>query len=108
MYFCDEFSYSGGTDISSTLGSLMTDTSYTGSAPAKLNTLSIVAIIGGFLVPLVGIVLGFFALRQIKETGERGHGLAMAGIIVGIALTVIYALIGIIGAVAGAAISSGY
>lgn len=86
----------------------MTETPYTGAAQAKLNTLSIVAIIGGFLVPLVGIVVGIIALRQIKETGERGHGLALAGIIVGIALIVIYLLVGIISAVAGAAISSGY
>lgn len=86
----------------------MTETPYSGAAQAKLNTLSILAIIGGFVVPLIGIILGIFALRQIKETGERGHGLAMAGIIVGIALIVIYALVGIISAVAGAAMYSSY
>jgi len=38
---------------------------------------------------IVGIVLGFIALGQIKKTGQAGHGLAVAGIAVGIASFVI-------------------
>lgn len=48
-----------------------------------LNTLSIVALVGGFLVNIVGIVCGHIALSQIKRTGERGRGLALAGLIIG-------------------------
>ena len=46
----------------------------------------------GFLIPVVGVVLGIVALSQIKRTQQQGRGLAIAGISVGggaIALTVI-------------------
>jgi hypothetical protein len=44
---------------------------------------------------VVGIVLGFVALSQIKKTagGQQGRGLAIAGIVVGFALIAIFALI---------------
>ena len=51
------------------------------------NTLAIVALILGFLVPLGGIIAGHIALGQIKRTGEGGHGLALAGTILGYVLT---------------------
>ena len=38
---------------------------------------------------IVGIVLGVLALNQIKETRQSGHGLAVAGIAVGIASLII-------------------
>ncbi|RFA18045.1 DUF4190 domain-containing protein [Subtercola boreus] len=86
----------------------MSGTPYAGANPVKLNTLAIVAIIGGFVFPLAGIICGVISLRQIKETGERGHGLALGGIIVGIAVIIIGLLVGIISAVAGAAMGAGY
>jgi hypothetical protein len=36
-----------------------------------------------FLGAIGGIVLGHLARRQIRETGEEGAGLAMAGIVLG-------------------------
>lgn len=33
---------------------------------------------------IVGIVLGIVSLNQIKQTNEQGHGLAVAGIVVGV------------------------
>jgi Domain of unknown function (DUF4190) len=54
----------------------------------KTNVLAIVAIILGFLVPIGGIITGHIALSQIKKTGEAGHGLALAGTIVGYVLSV--------------------
>jgi hypothetical protein len=56
----------------------------------KWNVLSIVA----FVLSLVGfniiaIVLGFIGLNQVKKTGERGRGLAIAAIIIGFASIVI-------------------
>ena len=50
---------------------------------APLNALSLVAFIGSFFVGLVGIICGHIALRQIKRSGERGHGFALAGTIIG-------------------------
>lgn len=61
------------------------------SAPAeKWNVLSIV----GFVLSLIGfnivaIVLGFIALSQVKKSGERGRGLAIAAIIIGFVSIVI-------------------
>lgn len=49
----------------------------------KTNTLAILSLVFGFLVNIVGIVLGFVALNQIKRTGEKGRGLAITGIVVG-------------------------
>jgi hypothetical protein len=59
-------------------------------APApRTNTLAIIALILGIVVPIGGIITGHIALGQIKRTGEAGHGLALAGTIVGYALTVL-------------------
>jgi hypothetical protein len=38
-----------------------------------------------FFVSLAAIVCGHIALSQIKRTGERGHGLALAAVIIGYA-----------------------
>jgi peptidyl-prolyl cis-trans isomerase B (cyclophilin B) len=66
------------------------------------NTLAILALVLGFVVPLGGIICGHLALGQIKRTGEGGHGLAMAGLIIGYALTglTILVVIGYIVAIA--------
>ena len=57
-----------------------------GMAPPT-NTLAIIALVLGFVVPLGGIICGHIALGQIKRTGESGHGLALAGAIIGYVLT---------------------
>jgi peptidyl-prolyl cis-trans isomerase B (cyclophilin B) len=60
------------------------------------NTMSIVAFIVTFFVSVVGIILGFIALSQIKRTGEQGRGLALAAIIIGfvaLALGIIFTII---------------
>jgi len=38
---------------------------------------------------LVGIVLGVIALNQIKQNRQGGHGMAVAGIAVGVATLII-------------------
>ncbi|MET8579584.1 DUF4190 domain-containing protein [Streptomyces collinus] len=49
--------------------------------PAPVNGLAIASLVFGVLccVPGVGLVLGPFALRQIRRRGERGTGLAVGG-----------------------------
>jgi hypothetical protein len=47
------------------------------------NTLAILSLVFAFCSPLAGLVLGIIARKQIAESGERGDGLAIAGIIVG-------------------------
>jgi len=54
-------------------------------------------IIGGIL----GIIFGFLALNQIKQSGQGGRGMAIAGIVIGVIVTAIVILVGILGATTG-------
>lgn len=63
-----------------------------GYAAPPTNTMAIVALVLAFIVPLVGAILGHVALGQIKRTGESGHGLALAGVIIGWVFTAIAAI----------------
>lgn len=53
-------------------------------APAPpTNTLAIIALVGSFFISLVGVICGHIALKQIRQSGEGGRGLALAGLIIG-------------------------
>lgn len=80
-----------------------TSTPYTG-APVpqteRFNVLSIVGFVLAFVVSLGAVICGHIALAQIKRTGERGRGLAIAalilgylGILLGIILAIVYVVI---------------
>ncbi|OMC14715.1 DUF4190 domain-containing protein [Mycobacterium sp. SP-6446] len=56
-------------------------------------------IIGGIL----GIILGVLALGQIRQSGQGGRGLAIAGIVIGGIVTALVIFAGILGAVFGGA-----
>jgi uncharacterized membrane protein HdeD (DUF308 family) len=60
-----------------------------GAPVQRTNTLAIVALVLGIVVPIGGIICGHIALSQIKRTGEQGRGLALAGTILGYVLTVL-------------------
>lgn len=49
----------------------------------RMNSLSIAGFVVAFVANIVGVVLSVIALVQIRRTGERGRGLAIAGIVVG-------------------------
>ena len=49
--------------------------------------------VGGFTMALIAVITGFMARRQIKETGEQGMGMAIAGIIIGIAHLLLIVLV---------------
>jgi hypothetical protein len=50
----------------------------------KYNVLSIISLVASILfISIVGIITGHIALNQIKKTGEKGHGLALWGTILG-------------------------
>lgn len=53
----------------------------------RTNTLAIVAFVLALTTAVGGIICGHIALSQIKRTGEGGHGLALAGTIVGYVFT---------------------
>ncbi|CAN5374077.1 hypothetical protein BH11ACT3_BH11ACT3_15150 [soil metagenome] len=71
---------------------------YNGGYAPPTNTLAIVSLILSLVgVGLGGIITGHIALKQIKETGAGGHGLALAGTVIGyvavglgIIITIIY------------------
>lgn len=49
----------------------------------KWNVLAIISLVSSFFVSLAAVVCGHIALSQIKRTGERGRGLAIAGLVLG-------------------------
>ena len=65
------------------------------AAPPGTNTMAIASLVASVVGVLcgigsvVGIVLGVVALNQIKQTRQAGYGLAVAGIVVGIATLII-------------------
>ncbi|NEM91261.1 DUF4190 domain-containing protein [Galbitalea soli] len=80
------------------------------TAPARdsdterpVNRWAILALILGIAVPLGGIVVGHVSLRQIKRSGERGRGLALAGTILGYSLTALEILFAVLLALLAAA-----
>jgi hypothetical protein len=65
------------------------------AASGQTNTLAVVSLIsalvapfahftgiGGLTLTIVSIVTGHMARRQIRQTGERGDGFALAGLII--------------------------
>jgi uncharacterized protein DUF4190 len=63
-------------------------------APQRTNRMAIWSLVLSILTlggvgSIAGIWLGAAARRRIPETGERGHGLAVAGIVVGVATLII-------------------
>src|SRR4029077_18710203 len=65
------------------------------AAPGQTNTLAVVSLvsalvapfahftgIGGLTLTIVSIVTGHMARRQIRSTGERGDGVALAGLVI--------------------------
>lgn len=53
--------------------------------PPRTNTLALVGFIASFMIPIVGIVLGIMARRQIEVSKEGGRGLARAAVYIGAA-----------------------
>lgn len=77
------------------------------AAQAPMNVLSVV----GFVLSLVGfnviaIILGAIGLSQIKKTGQRGRGFAIAAIIIGAVSIVLFIIIVIVAGVIAASNAS--
>jgi hypothetical protein len=68
--------------------------------------MAILALVLAFVFAPAGLVLGIVARRQIRETGEEGDGLALAGIIIGGIATAFFALAIILWVVAFASFAS--
>ncbi|MBJ7338050.1 DUF4190 domain-containing protein [Mycolicibacterium sp.] len=66
-----------------------------GKAIAALVT-SLVGLTFCGLPSFVGVILGIIAMRECKRTGQDGHGMALAGVIVGSVATALFVVIIII------------
>lgn len=65
-----------------------------GYQPARpTNALAIAALVCGIVFAPLGIIFGHISLSQIKRTGEQGRGLALTGLILGYAITVLTVLV---------------
>jgi len=58
----------------------------------NFNFLAIISIVFTFVFPIVGIILGFIALKQIKKNNERGKGFAIVGIVGGFIMIILSVL----------------
>lgn len=61
----------------------------------KTNTCAVVGFILSFFCGIAGLIVSIVALKQIKKTGEKGKGLAIAGIIIPCVSIVIAILISV-------------
>jgi hypothetical protein len=61
----------------------------TAQSSQKFSTLAIVGFVLAFVINIAGLVVSLIALSQIKRTGERGRGLAIAGVIISVLSLVI-------------------
>ncbi len=59
----------------------------------KTNAMAIVGFIFAFLLPLIGLILSIIGLVQINKKGQKGKGLAIAGIIVSVFVAIFHAII---------------
>lgn len=68
-------------------------------AVQQTNTMAILALVFAFVFSPLGIVFGHIGRKQIRQTGEQGAGLALAGLILGYVFTgisVLYLMLGVI------------
>jgi Domain of unknown function (DUF4190) len=79
---------------------------YPGVHVRPTNTMAILALVMAFVFAPAGLVLGIVARRQIRQTGEDGEGLALAGIIVGAIATALFVLVIVFWIIAFAALSN--
>jgi hypothetical protein len=58
------------------------------------------------LTAIPAIVFGHIARRQMRQTGERGYGMAKAGLILGWSAVALFALLALLVMIAGVAVTS--
>lgn len=56
---------------------------YVSSGDRGTNVMAILSLVFAFVFPLLGVIFGHIAVRQLQSDGKEGAGLAQAGLIVG-------------------------
>ena len=62
---------------------------YANSKSNSWNALAIVGFVLSFFTAIIGLILCIIAYKQVKESGEKGKGLAIAGIVISSIITAI-------------------
>ncbi len=64
------------------------------------NVLAIVGFVLAFFTTIIGLIISIIALNQIKKSGEKGRGFAIAGIwisiiemVLGIVLVIVFSIV---------------
>jgi peptidyl-prolyl cis-trans isomerase B (cyclophilin B) len=70
---------------------------YAHPRPRPTNGMAIASLVCAFLFAPLGIIFGHISLSQIRKTGEDGHGLAIAGLVISYLITIgsIFVLLGV-------------
>ena len=68
-----------------------------GNATAALVT-SLAGLLSIGLPSIAGLILGIIAMRETKQTGQDGYGIALAGTIIGGLVVIMYIALFVIGA----------
>lgn len=95
----------------SSLSASGTETNYGNyGSSAPTSGLAVAALVLAFFVPLVGLILGYSARKDIKNSvgAKSGDGLATAAIVLGWIFTILGALFGILYVVYFASLASNY
>lgn len=69
---------------------------YSQPAADRYNVLAVVSLVSAFFVSLAAVITGHIALSQIKKTGEKGRGLAIAGLVLGYAGMIFGLILGLV------------
>ncbi len=67
-------------------------------APAqpRWNTVAIIGFVLSFFLGLIGSIVSIIGFVQAGKNGERGRGLAIAGIVIGLLGTILYIIGGLL------------
>ncbi len=66
---------------------------YGAPPPRSTNGMAIASLVCAFVFAPLAILFGHISLSQIKRSGQDGHGLAIAGLVLGYAFTVLGAIV---------------
>lgn len=75
--------------------------------PSSTNGFAIASLICAFLCTPLGLIFGFIAKSQIRQSGQQGNGMATAGIVIS-AISILIGVIFFIAVVATATTSTQY
>ncbi len=68
-----------------------------GATSGRLSVFAVLALVFSIVIAPVGVIFGHIALSEIRRSGDRGRGLAIAGLVIGYAWTLTIVIIAVVG-----------